>query len=61
VQHSPDVGWPSDRPVAIVLVSGDDAREPNYIRRPFRKEPDFGVTSVNYDVRELLVRGGPPS
>ena len=25
-----------------------------YIRRPFRCEPDLGVTSGNYDLRELL-------
>ena len=28
-----------------------------YIRRPFTKEPDFGVTSVNYEIRELLKIG----
>jgi hypothetical protein len=25
-----------------------------YMRRPFTKEPDFGVTSVNYDLDELI-------
>jgi predicted nuclease of restriction endonuclease-like (RecB) superfamily len=30
----------------------------HYVRRPFRREPDFGVTSVNYDFAELLARGG---
>jgi hypothetical protein len=28
----------------------------HYLRRPFRREPDFGVTSVNYDFAQLLVR-----
>ena len=27
-----------------------------YVREPFRREPDFGVTSVNYDFAELLTR-----
>jgi hypothetical protein len=26
------------------------------MRQPFQREPDFGVTSVNYDFRELLDR-----
>ncbi len=28
-----------------------------YVRRPFTREPDFGATSVNYDLRDLLRRG----
>lgn len=32
-----------------------------YIRRPFVREPDFGVTSINYDLAELLDRAGEPS
>jgi len=28
----------------------------HYVRHPFPREPDFGVTSVNYDFRELLAR-----
>jgi superfamily II DNA or RNA helicase len=32
-----------------------------YLRRPFLKEPDFGVTSVNYDLSELLQRAEVPS
>jgi len=24
------------------------------VRQPFQREPDFGVTSVNYDFAELL-------
>lgn len=32
-----------------------------YIRRPFAREPDFGVTSINYDLIELLDRAGEPS
>ncbi|MYA68859.1 DUF3883 domain-containing protein [Candidatus Poribacteria bacterium] len=47
--------------LAIVEVDGDTAKEPRYIREPFQKEPDFGVTSVNYNLSELLARSEPPS
>jgi len=32
----------------------------HYVRTPFRREPDFGVTSVNYDFAELLARAEEP-
>lgn len=28
-----------------------------YVQRPFQKEPDFAVTSVNYNWQELWQRG----
>jgi hypothetical protein len=31
-----------------------------YLRYPFYKEPDFAVTSVNYDWRKLWQRGTEP-
>ncbi|MGG6265699.1 helicase-related protein [Leptolyngbya sp. AN03gr2] len=31
-----------------------------YVWQPFQKEPDFGVTSVNYHWQELWERGSPP-
>jgi len=31
-----------------------------YIRKPFVREPDFGVTSVNYDIKELLAKAEDP-
>ncbi len=46
--------------LAIVEVDGDTAKEPRYIRQPFQKERDFGATSVNYDLSELLARAEPP-
>jgi hypothetical protein len=52
---------PDDFILALVEVDGDIAREPVYVRRPFQKEPDFGVTSVNYELKELLRRGEVPS
>jgi len=30
------------------------------VRRPFRREPDFGVTSVNYKLSEILARAEAP-
>lgn len=45
--------------LAIVEVDGDQ-RTPCYIRQPFTHEPDFGVTSVNYKLEDLLSRGEPP-
>ena len=31
-----------------------------YVQRPFTREPDFGVTSVNYEIAELLQRAQAP-
>jgi hypothetical protein len=30
------------------------------VRNPFGKEPDFGVTSVNYELKDLLQRSEEP-
>lgn len=51
---------PDDFILAIVEVDGDST-EPHYIRKPFNKEPDFGVTSVNYTLRELLDKAEEPN
>jgi len=40
--------------LAIVEVDGDVAKKPVYIRQSFKKELDFGVTSVNYSLPELM-------
>jgi hypothetical protein len=47
--------------LALVEFLGDDSQRVHYLRQPFRREPDFGVTSVNYDFGELLARAGEPS
>jgi hypothetical protein len=52
---------PDEFILAIVLVDGDEVHEPVYIRQPFFREPDFGVTSVNYDLKELLNKGAEPA
>ena len=41
-------------------LEGEAVRRVLYVRRPFQKEPDFGVTSVNYDLKELLARAEEP-
>ena len=51
---------PDDFILAIVEFDGEDHRV-HYVRRPFQREPDFGVTSVNYDFAELLTRGATPA
>jgi SNF2 family DNA or RNA helicase len=51
---------PDDFILAIVEFLEDDAHHVHYVRRPFQREPDFGVTSVNYDFAQLLDRAGEP-
>jgi hypothetical protein len=51
---------PDDYVLAIVEFLGDNGHRVRYLRRPFQREPDFGVTSVNYDFGELLARAGEP-
>jgi hypothetical protein len=51
---------PDDFILAIVEFRTDDTHRVHYVRRPFRREPDFGVTSVNYDFAELLARAEAP-
>ena len=52
---------PEDFILAIVEFKTDGSHRVHYVRRPFRREPDFGVTSVNYDFAELLARAEQPS
>jgi hypothetical protein len=51
---------PEDFILAIVEFLEGDAHRVHYVRRPFQREPDFGVTSVNYDFPELLTRAEIP-
>lgn len=51
---------PDDFILALVEVDGNSATA-RYVRRPFRREPDFGVTSVNYALRELNAHSFEPS
>jgi hypothetical protein len=52
---------PEDFILAIVEFPDGDSHRVHYLRRPFQREPDFGVTSVNYDFGELLRRAEAPS
>jgi superfamily II DNA or RNA helicase len=65
---------PEDFILAVVLVIPEgepptsqlkDAKttggcEVHYVRQPFQREPDFGVTSVNYSLEDLLAKAEPP-
>jgi superfamily II DNA or RNA helicase len=52
---------PEDFILAIVEFLEGDAHRVHYVRRPFQREPDFGVTSVNYDFADLLTRAEHPA
>jgi superfamily II DNA or RNA helicase len=51
---------PDDFILAIVEFTDDGGHRACYLSRPFQREPDFGVTSVNYDFAELIARGETP-
>lgn len=46
--------------LAIVLVEGDLYEGPYYCRQPFIREPEAGVTSINYNLSELLKKSVKP-
>jgi superfamily II DNA or RNA helicase len=52
---------PEDFILAVVEVSfdGEVAKggSPVYLHKPFQREPDFAAVSVNYELKELLVKG----
>jgi hypothetical protein len=47
--------------LALVAFQPDGTHQVSYLRRPFQREPDFGVTSVNYTFAELLARAEAPA
>ena len=51
---------PDDFILGIVEFTGEDTHRVHYLRQPFQREPDFGVTSVNYDFGDLLQRASTP-
>jgi hypothetical protein len=51
---------PDDYILAIVEFYDDGTHRAHHVRRPFISEPDFGVTSVNYDLAGLLARAEAP-
>ena len=52
---------PEDYILAIVEFQNGGTEQVHYVRNPFHREPDFGVTSVNYDLSKLLARAEVPS
>ena len=46
--------------LAIVIVDGDQHEGPFYMKNPFTDEPDFGVASINYDLKDLLSKAVSP-
>jgi SNF2 family DNA or RNA helicase len=52
---------PDDFILAIVEFRPGEPHRTHYVRKPFQREPDFGVTSVNYDFAELLARAERPN
>jgi hypothetical protein len=54
------LNMPEDFILAIVEFLDSSEHRVHYIRKPFKVEPDFGVTSVNYDFRDLIARAESP-
>jgi hypothetical protein len=52
---------PADFILVLVEVTGERAATPRCICRPFHREPDFGATSVNYYLDDLLARAQDPA
>ena len=52
---------PDDYILAIVEFLEKGGHRVRYLRRPFRRQPDFGVTKVDYSFRSLLARAREPS
>jgi len=52
---------PEDFILAIVEFKEGDEHRVHYLRKPFQREPDFGVTSVNYAMTDLFARAQQPS
>lgn len=51
---------PDEFILALVEVDGE-AATPRYVKRPFQREPDFHVTSINYDFDELRDKAEEPA
>ena len=51
---------PEDFILTIVEFIADSSHYVHYVRRPFRHEPEFGVTSVHYDFAKRLARAEVP-
>jgi SNF2 family DNA or RNA helicase len=45
---------PDDYYLAVVIINGDTVGEPLYVQRPFRKEPEFFMTTITCKIRDLV-------
>jgi len=52
---------PDDYILAIVEFLDDGQHRVRYLRQPFRREPDFGDTRVDYNIAKLLARASEPA
>jgi superfamily II DNA or RNA helicase len=51
---------PDEFILGIVEFISESEHRVHYLRTPFQREPDFGVTSVNYSFSELLAKAEVP-
>jgi hypothetical protein len=51
---------PEDFILGMVEFIEGGSHQVHYLRCPFQREPDFHVTSVNYNFPELLARAEAP-
>ncbi|MFN2136341.1 MAG: protein NO VEIN domain-containing protein, partial [Candidatus Promineifilaceae bacterium] len=54
------INTPKQFILALVEVENGRAAEPHYVSAPFQREPDFHVTSVNYNLPALLEQSEEP-
>jgi len=47
--------------LAIVEFLDDGQHRVHYLHQPFRREPDFGAASVDYNIAKLLARASEPA
>ena len=55
------INTPEQFILALVEVEHGQAGAPRYVARPFQREPDFHVTSVNYNLPKLLEKSEEPA
>jgi len=61
VGTSPDPCSHSSRSPAAAAAVDDGAERVLHLRQPFTRVPDFGETSRNHQMAELIARARPPS
>ena len=54
------INSPDQYILALVEVEDGQSQSVQYVRKPFKLDPDFGVTSVHYDLKKMWELGGKP-